>query len=257
MRLSAVGVALSLLLSVLSPAPSGAAACPPPSSTLLFHSCWGDARIRLLALPEDLPLPAPPETGRQLVVTGAYTGRESRVSGAPKPVGLFLSRGRVINRNLGRMDGVLLMWPGGGGAQLFSRHAVEFDGEVFDLTDISRRRAFVVEAARRRLSVMQSHLLVYEGRLDVRDREGAPRSVRRLLFFDELGFGVYQTMWPMTLYEAAREVVAAVEAEAVLNLDMGTYDFCRLTVDGVERDCGRVGEGEMGKLSNLLVLELR
>ncbi len=213
--------------------------------------------MALMVLPEDLPLPTPPASGRRLIVTGAYTGREPRADGRPKPVGLFIADGRIINRNLARMDGVLLVPPGGDAPRIFHRRAVRLEGESYDLTDLRRRRAFIAAAAARRFSVMQSHLLIAAGRLDVVETRDAPRALRRLLFFDAAGFGVYETTLPETLHEAAREIAGARAPSMVINLDMGTYDFCRLAEDGAERDCGTVRGEAIGKLSNLLLLEAR
>ena len=95
-----------------------ALACPPPSDKLLFHSCWGQGRLAVYLLPEDLPLPAVAPPGRRLAVTGTYTARDSRGDGRPKPVGLFVHGGAVINPNLGRMDGVLMVDPAIGTPEL-------------------------------------------------------------------------------------------------------------------------------------------
>ena len=42
----------------------------------------------------------------------------------------------------------------------------------------------------------------------------------------------------------------------VMNLDMGSYDFCRRTEAGRETSCGSLAPGQTGKLSNLVVLTL-
>lgn len=244
-------------LVLLTLAARSAAACPEPGAGLLFHSCWGEARVALLLLPDDLPLAAPPAEGLRLIVTGAYTGTGTRTQGAPMPVGLFLRRGELVNRNLGRMDGVLLIDPADGGLQLQHRTRVELDGRSFDLRDIDQRHAFADAAARRGLSVMQSHLLIDGGELDVQPQEGAPVYVRRFLFTDAHGFGVWQSPAPMTLRDAAEAVAAALAPRMVLNLDMGSYDFCRRAEAGTETNCGGLVTEGMGKLSNLLVLTLR
>ena len=243
----------AVLSGLLAPA---ALACPAPSDNVIFHSCWGEGRLAILALPEDLPLPPAPEAGRRLIVTGAYTAREARSDGRPKPVGMFVSRGRIINRNLGRMDGVLVLPEGSGVPQLYHRESVSLGGREFDLTDIAQRNAFLAEAEEHRASVMQSHLLVADGALDLRPQEDAPHSLRRFLFFDEAGFGIYQTGWPRTLYDGAAEVAAALAPQMVLNLDMGSYDFCLAAEAGVETNCGNLGAEALDKLSNLLLLEL-
>lgn len=243
------------LLATLAAWP--AAACPEAGEGLLFHSCRGEARLEILLLPEDLPLPEPPAEGTRLVVTGAYTGTDTRAEGQPSPVGLFLRRGEVVNRNLGRMDGVLVVDPSDGRPAFHHREAVLLDGRAYDLREIGQRNAFIHAAADRGLSVMQSHLLIDGGELDVTPQDGAPVYLRRFLFRDAHGFGVWQSQAPMTLHEAAQAVAEALAPEMVMNLDMGSYDFCRRTEAGVEARCGGVASEGMGKLSNLLVLSLR
>ncbi|MFQ5564839.1 MAG: hypothetical protein ACE5EU_00530 [Paracoccaceae bacterium] len=233
-----------------------AIACPEPSRALLFHSCWGTARAELRLLPEELPLPEAGATSRRLIVTGAYTARDIRGDGLPKPVGLFVHGGAVINPNLGRMDGLLLVDPTSGGPELYHRSRVPLGGRDYDLTVLDQRRAFVAEASAHGLSVLQSHLLIVDGQVDVRPQEDAPVFVRRMLFADAAGFGIYQTRWPKSLHDAARELAEASAPRMALNLDMGSYDYCQRAEDGVESGCGDLDRDDTGKLSNLLVLTL-
>jgi hypothetical protein len=233
-----------------------AAACPPPSDMLLFHSCWGQGQLAVRLLPEDLPLHGPAETVNRLTVTGAYTARENRDGGLPKPVGMFVHDGAVINPNLGRMDGILLADPGTGQPELHHRARLRIDDRDFDLRLLDQRRAFLTVAKTRGLSVAQSHLLIVDGRVDVRSQEDAPAYVRRMLFIDKSGFGLYETAWPETLRDAARLLDDALAPQMALNLDMGSFNYCQRVKNGVEDDCGAIDRSEIGKLSNLLVLTL-
>ncbi len=245
--------ALALLLALVA---RPAAACPEATDALLFHSCWGAARLDIALAPEDLPLPAPPEEGLRLVVTGAYTATDNRADDRPKPVGLFLRRGEVVNRNLARMDGVLILEPEGDGPELQHRDRVELGGRAYDLADLEQRRAFIAEAAERGLSVLQSHLLVDTGESDVSDLDGAPASIRRVLFADAHGFGIWQSETPLTLYDATEAIMTALDPAMAMNLDMGSYNFCRRAEAGVETSCSGLAPDAAGKLSNLLVLTL-
>lgn len=242
------------LLATLAAAP--AAACPPPSDTLLFHSCWGQGRLAVVLLPEDLPLPEAAAAGRRLVVTGAYTARDSRGDGLTKPVGLFVHRGAVINPNLGHMDGILLVDPANGRPELQHRARLAMGGRDYDLTELEQRHDFRAGASARGLSVLQSHLLIVDGEVDVLPQEDAPLFTRRMLFTDEAGFGLYQTGRPETLLDAARQLAEALAPRMALNLDMGSYDYCQRAEDGAEAGCGRRDRDDTGKLSNLLVLTL-
>ena len=245
--------ALALLLIF---AARTAEACPPRSESLMFHSCWGEARAALALLPEDLPLAAPEPGTLRLVVTGAYTATDSRAEGKPKPVGLFIRGGEVVNPNLGRMDGVLVIDSTDGEPEFHHRERVALEGRTYDLRDLDQRRAFIDAASARGLSVMQSHLLIASGVFDVHPQEDAPAFVRRMLFADGDGFGIWQTEAAATLYEAAAELDAALGPRMVMNLDMGSYDFCRRAENGTEVSCGSVAPEGTGKLSNLLLLSL-
>ena len=235
---------------------SRAAACPPPSPELLFHSCWGQARLEIRLLPEDLTLGAAPLAGRRLIVTGAYTARDRRGEDLPKPVGLFIHGGQVFNPNLGRMDGVLIVDPADGLPRLHHRSRLSFAGRNYDLTDLDQRRHFVGAAASAGVSVMQSHLLIVDGNVDVRPRDDAPAFVRRLLFTEASGFGIFQTRSAATLHDAAVQLDQAHMPNMALNLDMGSYDYCQRVLDGEETGCGRLDHGDTAKLSNLVVLTL-
>jgi hypothetical protein len=243
-----------VILAILAAYP--AAACPPPSDKLLFHSCWGRGHLAIRLLPEDLPLHGPADTVVRLTVTGAYTARENREGGLPKPVGMFVHDGAVINPNLGRMDGILLVDPGTGQPELHHRARLRLGDRDFDLRSLDQRRAFVAEAMARSLSVAQSHLLIVDGRVDVRSQEDAPAFVRRMFFIDKSGFGLYETVWPETLWDAARQLADALAPQMALNLDMGSYNYCQRAKNGVENGCGGVDRSEIEKLSNLLVLTL-
>ena len=245
----AAGLGLALLAA---PAP----ACPDPDDGLLFHSCWGEARADLVLLPEDEPLPEPPEDGVRLIVTGAYTGRDAREAGHPAPVGLYIRAGEVVNRNMSRMDGLLIVDPEQGTLILHDRASVPLTGRRLNLREVEPRREFIGLAAEAGLDVLQSHLLIIDGEIDVSDQDNAPRFRRRLLFTDDAGFGLYETAEAVTLHEAARRLEQAADPAMALNLDMGSYDFCLLQRDGVERLCGVLGRDQTEKLSNLVVLTL-
>jgi hypothetical protein len=241
------------LLLALALASAQTRACPPPAPELLLHSCRTEARARAILLPED-PLPEPARPA--LVVTGAYTATDARAGGLAKPVGLFVHGGEVVNPNLARMDGILVIEPETGALRLHHRARVPLRAETFDLRELGERRAFAEAARRAGLSVLQSHLLVVDGRVDAQPVEGAPSAVRRLLFTDGAGYGLWQSPRPMTLHEAAEALAAAHAPRMALNLDMGGHDYCwRLAPDGA-RSCGLLGRGETGALSNLLAFEV-
>lgn len=243
-------------------AAGGAAACPEPSEELVFHSCWGEAEARIALLPEET-LGPPPESGVRIAVTGAYTAEEARDGDAegagprPNPVGFFMHEGRLVNPNMTRMDGMLIVDPGAGTLSLHNRAAVELGGRTYNLRRVAPRRDFAAEARERGLSVLQSHLLIIDGKPDVSDVEDAPEFRRRILFTDADGYGVFETAGAVTLYDAAMALDERHDPQMALNLDMGSYDFCFRAEDGVERRCGVVARQDTGKLSNLIVLTVQ
>ncbi len=239
--------ALGLLLAVL---PAPAAGCPEPPPALLVHSCRG-AEAALLLLPEDTVAATRP--GDTLLVTGAYTATDTRAEGRPKPVGLFLRRGLLVNRNLGRMDGILVIEPDGRLA-LHHRARVQLDGRTHDLTTLPGRRAFIDAARAAGASVAQSHLLVVDGQVDVRPRADAPLATRRLLFTDESGWGIWESPGPMTLHEAAEAIAAAHAPRMALNLDMGSFNYCWWLGRDTASRCGLLGRDDTGALSNLIAI---
>ena len=246
---AAAGLGLALLAAP-------AFACPEPSRELIFHSCWGEARADLVLLPEDAPLPEPRGDGLRLIVTGAYTGREARETGHPAPVGLYMRDGELVNRNMSRMDGLLVVDPADGGLALYDRTSVPQGGDTLNLRQLEPRHRFVDLAAAEDLDVLQSHLLIIDGEPDVADVPDAPRFRRRILFTVGEDFGLFETADAVTLHEAAQRLDEAVAPDMALNLDMGSYDFCLRHEDGVERLCGVLGREQTEKLSNLLMLTL-
>lgn len=220
-------VAAMLLCSV-----SAASACT--AEGVIFYD--NDPRVSIHVVPDDLPL----DDTRGITVTGAYTGTEQRAAGGALPVGFFLRDGEVINRNGSRMDGVLLI--DADGARITRRDAIGIDSA-------EGRQAFAEQAAGQGVSLLQSHLLVSEGELDIHPIDGAPRFTRRVLFQTGEGMGIWQSPQPLTLYAAAVAVERACAPDMAMNLDMGSFDYC--TSDG--RYCGLLRETD--RLSNLLRLE--
>lgn len=247
-----IGRAASLtLIALLLPQGAGAE-CPTDNQRLLFHSCRGPSSVQLLLLPEEAKALADPPPGDILIVGGGYTGADQRDGGLPNPVGLFVDAGRVISPNLARMDGILVISPQG--EPSIHHHArVPHRGRLADLSDPDLRLDFAASAAERGYSVMQSHLLVTDGRVDVRPQMDAPKARRRMLFAGPAGWGVYQTSDAVTLFDAAWELHQRYRPDMALNLDMGSFDYCIARRDGAASNCGVLGPDDTSRLSNLLL----
>ncbi len=237
-------MAAILTALVASPAMAECGAMVPG---VLFGGCSiSQIQARLILVPEGGVVPDA-STGSHVTVTGAYTSGEKR-----EPEGLFIIDGEALDPYPQGWDGVALIDHSG---RLTVHHAERIDmgNERFDLRRKASRVAFAQAARLRGWSAFQSHLLVIDGAVDTKPREGAPRFARRLLYMLQDGsIGLYETS-PMTLHDAALAIHAALSPVMALNLDMGSYDYCRIEGQGA-RNCGALAPGQTAKLSNLLVL---
>jgi len=228
-----------------------AASCPTGHESLLFNSCTASTDAYLVVLAPDAPVPSNLAASDKttLVITGAYTSGEK-----VEPEGFVLDRGKPFDPYIQGWDGLLLITPEGD-LSLHHVSQVKFRGGLSNLRDKGQRRAFVARAKQHRLSAIQSHLLITDGALDVRDVSGAPRFRRRILFsYKNGGYGIYDSGdRALTLFEAATEVTDLFDPEMAFNLDMGSYDYCSQTVEGAETNCGDLARSDTRKLSNILV----
>jgi len=225
--------------------------CPPSSAGLLLDSCTAPTRADLVLLEPNASVPpVASDTGQtMLVVTGAYTSGEK-----VEPEGFVMDHGRAYDPYIQGWDGLMLITPEG---DLSLHHVarVKFRGSQSNLRDKAQRRAFVARAKQLGLSAIQSHLLITDGALDVRDVSGAPRFRRRIVFsYADGGYGIFDSgPRALTLFEAANEVAAKYAPNMAFNLDMGSYDYCALTTQGRETECGSLSRAATRKLSNILV----
>ncbi|MEM6486962.1 MAG: hypothetical protein AAF677_01625 [Pseudomonadota bacterium] len=222
---------------------------------VLFHGCRGTATARMLLLPDSLPLP--PLAPRAVLVSGGYTGTDTRDDGAPAPVGLTVLDGTAVGQTLARMDGILILGPGDAAPRLVHRARAALDGRRYDLRDVDERRAFLAAARAGGVSVLQSHLLVVDGRVDTRPVDGAPVATRRVFFTKGAGFGVWESARPLTLDAAARALARDVAPDMALNLDMGSYDVCLRGAAAGPEPCGFNQAGWQQRQTTLLLLQPR
>lgn len=230
---------------------SGAAeaACPAPQPSLIFASCAGTTHTELILLEPGAGVPEVSDSGTELIVTGTYTSGEK-----VEPEGFVLDRGDAYDPYVQGWDGLLLLSEHG---LLTIAHVerVPLGEKTYNMRDRDERREFVEQSTNQKYSAIQSHLLIVDGEVDVRDQPAAPRFRRRIIFSDAEGhYGVYDSApRTQTLFEAATEVAARFAPEMAFNLDMGSYDYCSLTVEGLDVPCGVLSREQTGKLSNVLV----
>ncbi len=239
------------VLFVIVTGQAQAASCPRVNDDLLLNSCEASTRAALMLLAPDDAIPGglaqPDKT--TLVVTGAYTSGEK-----VEPEGFVMDHGKPYDPYIQGWDGLMLITAEG---DLTLHHVarVKFRGSLSNLRDRAQRRAFVARAKQLGLSAIQSHLLITDGALDVRDVSGARRFRRRIVFsYEEGQYGIYDSGdRALTLFEAGKEVQEKYAPHMAFNLDMGSYDYCALTRDGRETVCGKLDRGNTEKLSNILV----
>jgi hypothetical protein len=219
----------------------------PVSSSVLVHSCKEDTSVRLRILPdEDVQ-----DNAHILTVAGTYSsGDRFGIEG------LVIKAGKMVSSRYQNWDGVLVI-DTSGIPRLFHAKNVKLDAQLFDLKHKISRMKFVELAKEAGVTVMQSHLLISNGTLDLKDVEDAPKFKRRLLVtFADGSFGIWETMKPETLYAAAYQVQKELNPKMALNLDMGAYDYCLSGPHGAEKDCGRLIVSA-DKLTNLLEFRVR
>lgn len=125
----------------------------------------------------------------------------------------------------------------------------------FDLTLKNDRKKFIEIAQSKNWSMIQSHLLISNGNLDLYEIENARRYIRRMFFIKQTGWGVYQTKTASTLYEAAIEIKSLINPDMVINLDMGTYNYCQRSTDLGPKACGELLTNSKN-LTNLITIKL-
>ncbi|MGM0586343.1 MAG: hypothetical protein ACQEUZ_16975, partial [Pseudomonadota bacterium] len=203
---AACGAIASLAAGLLAVAAQAAEL--PRGPGIIAAACPGPGAARLLLLPEDAGEASEAPEGT-VTVTGAYTATDRRDGDRPKPVGFYIHRGELVSLEFGRMDGVLLVAPDGA-ARIAVASDVPLAGERRRLTSLSGRRAFARAAAEAGVSVLQSHLLIRDGALDLRPVADAPVAERRILFQTREGaLALWQSGGrALTLHEAASELAA-------------------------------------------------
>jgi hypothetical protein len=242
-----VGVAFQIFklllgFSLVMPSAVLAQETCPAAPSLLVSSCDTPVSARLRILPDETV----PDARHLLTVAGTYSsGDRFGIEG------LVIQAGTVVSHRYKSWDGVLII-DGDGVPQLFNAKNVSLNGERFNLKQDPSRDRFIDAAKAAGVSVLQSHLLISDGELDLNDVSGAPKFIRRLLVtFKDGNFGIWQTKRPETLFDAATQLKAELAPWKALNLDMGAYDYCRAGPPDAMVDCGRLLVSS-DKLTNLL-----
>lgn len=219
--------------------------CGAPDESILFYSCNTPANISLKFHPLELSH----SSDDILSITGAYSsGDRFGVEG------LAFGGLRLISSRFQSWDGVLLISPNGA-PHIFSVRNIKLWEKDFDLTIKSERNSFIKLAQLKGWSMIQSHLLISDGNLDLYNVDNARRFMRRMFFIKKSGWGVYQTKTASTLYEAASEIKSKHSPDMVINLDMGAYNYCQISTDKGPKACGELLTNSEN-LTNLITIQL-
>ena len=233
-----------LAAAMLSVVATSVVACP-TDSRVLFVSCSTPVSTSFASL-DGTPAPEGPENS--LTITGTYSsGDRFGIEG------IAIDAGTMISRRFQGWDGLAVITPEGN-LSLHHVERVSLEGTTFNLRNAGERQAFEKKAGQRKLSAIQSHLLITDGKVDVRDQPGQPRFRRRILFMTRDGdIGVFDTGGQaLTLFDAATALQEAAAPEMAFNLDMGSYDYCLWNRGGM-KNCGRLNRDSTGILTNVLV----
>jgi hypothetical protein len=215
--------------------------CVLPASVLI-HSCQTDMIVRLRVLPDTTTI----NGDALLTVAGTYSsGDRFGIEG------LVIKGGKTVSRRYQNWDGVLII-DVKGSPKLYHATNVNLGGKRFNLKKKSLRDAFTTAALEAGITVLQSHLLITNGNLDLKDVDGAPKFKRRLFVtLADGSFAIWQSVGAETLFDAARQVQHELSPIMALNLDMGAYDYCMSGPKGAQKDCGGLLVSK-DKLTNLL-----
>ena len=233
------------LVYILVPFVASAEGCPARAQVSLFHSCEIPAVIDLQFHPVEIKR----VSTDILSVTGTYSSADR--FGVE---GLAISGDRLVSSRFQGWDGFLLVSPDGV-PKIHHAADMRLGEQVFDLKRQPDRREFVTYARTQGYSLIQSHLLIVNGALDVRQVDNARRFVRRMFFTDSAGWGVYETTSAVTLYDAAVEIQEALNPDMVMNLDMGAYNYCQKNTPTGFKACGDLFT-KAENLTNLITIQL-
>ncbi len=236
---------LSSLCLLASTNAVNAEGCPARAQVSLFHSCEIPAVVDL----QFHPLKFEHSSSDILSVTGAYSSADR--FGVE---GLAIGGERLVSSRFQGWDGFLLV-SAAGEPRIYNASDIQLGDRAFDLKRQPDRRDFVTQARADGYSLIQSHLLIVDGALDVRQVEKARRFVRRMFFTDSAGWGVYETKSAVTLYDAALEIQEALNPDMVMNLDMGAYNYCQQNTPTGFKSCGDLFT-DTKNLTNLITIQL-
>lgn len=172
------------------------------------------------------------------------------------PAGLAIARGVVINPAVQTWDGLLVIdrW---GQPTIWPATNVYHAGRRMNVANRKEDlQAFIKLAQQKEWTVIQSHLLVWDDSILVDAQAPSKLFRRRALFLTEHGdWGIYDSQDArITLRTLAESLRESFQAVAVLNLDMGSFNYCQqYQQDRLVADHSELAKGVI--LSNLIIIQ--
>lgn len=188
-----------------------------------------------------------PAYAKRLEMAGTYTSEFGY------PTGLTMIDGVMINPALQTWDGLIMIYPDGK-VHLRNINALEYGFRQFDIAASYRDYLdFLDMLKQQKISVLQTHLLITNGEVDVTLK--TDKAFRRRVIFEDAtqNLGIYDSFDKLlTLYELAVLLRQEYHAITAVNLDMGTYSYCALyEQDRLKKTYGVKERGV--KLSNIII----
>lgn len=187
---------------------------------------------------------------KRLAFTGTYT------SPFKMPVGLAINKGEVVNPALQKWDGLLII-DREGKMYIDNASSLAYNFKNYAIKNkYNDYLTFLKMAQKEQFSVIQSHLLIDDGKVLIEDTENQKKFRRRIVFQTaDNGIHIYDSkVEELTFYEAATRIKDKFKATRAINLDMGTYNYCKFFADNVATaDLSHLDKGVV--LSNLITVD--
>jgi len=192
----------------------------------------------------------PCESKNRIILTGTYT------SPFAIPTGLCIINGEIINPALQKWNGLLIL---NKDRQLNIYSADDLTVDFKDLkikTNYNDYIDFVEKLKQDKLSVIQSHLILYKGNVLIENNPQEKKFRRRIIFQTaDNSIHIYDSFdKEVTLFDIATSLHADFKAVSAINLDMGTYNFCKLfTNNTLSKNYSELGKNII--ISNFMTID--
>lgn len=184
----------------------------------------------------------------RLEITGTYT------SPYDYPTGLFIQEGKIINPIMQSWDGLLVV-DRNGRLNLMNLNEFQYGFRTYKIKERQEDYLdFLKFASDDKISVMQSHLILNNGEIDVSNNKRLFK--RRAVVSDKSGeIFVYDSLnKSISLFDLATILKEKYDALYAINLDMGAFNYCSFIKNGIQtKDCGDLSKDT--RLSNIIVFD--